>query len=53
VLVRVNELAAAIEQALMAARIPVHVIGTIGFTARAVNRRNAGSPSRRLTTPGS
>jgi DNA helicase-2/ATP-dependent DNA helicase PcrA len=35
VLVRVNELATAIEQALMAARIPIHIAGTIGFTARA------------------
>ena len=35
VLVRVNELAGAIEQALMAARVPVHVAGAIGFTARA------------------
>ena len=34
-LVRVNGLAAAIEQALMAARVPVHVTGTIAFTARA------------------
>jgi DNA helicase-2/ATP-dependent DNA helicase PcrA len=35
VLVRVNELAAAIEQALIAARVPVHVTGAIGFSARA------------------
>jgi DNA helicase-2/ATP-dependent DNA helicase PcrA len=35
VLVRVNELAAGIEQALMAARVPVHVAGTLGFRDRA------------------
>ena len=35
VLVRVNELAAGIEQALMAARVPVHVAGALGFCARA------------------
>ena len=34
-LVRVNELAAGIEQALMAARVPVHVAGALGFCARA------------------
>ena len=35
VLVRVNELASAIEQALMAVGIPVYVAGTLGFCARA------------------
>ena len=35
VLVRVNELAAGIEQALMAARVPVHVAGALGFCDRA------------------
>lgn len=35
VLVRVNDLATCIEQALIAARVPVHVAGTIGFAARA------------------
>src|SRR5512133_1186968 len=35
VLVRVNELAAGIEQALMAARVPVHVAGAPGFCDRA------------------
>jgi DNA helicase-2/ATP-dependent DNA helicase PcrA len=35
VLVRINDLAAPIEQALITARVPVRVVGTIGFTARA------------------
>jgi len=35
VLVRVNELTAAIEQALMAAGVPVHVAGALGFCGRA------------------
>jgi DNA helicase-2/ATP-dependent DNA helicase PcrA len=35
VLVRVNELATGIEQALIAARVPVHVAGVLGFRDRA------------------
>ena len=35
VLVRVNELVAGVEQALMAARVPVHVAGALGFGDRA------------------
>jgi superfamily I DNA/RNA helicase len=33
-LARVNELAAGIERALIAARVPVHVAGAVGFNAR-------------------
>jgi ATP-dependent DNA helicase UvrD/PcrA len=35
VLVRINERAAGIEQALIAERVPVHLAGAIGFTGRA------------------